>query len=594
MAYEPKKQTRAQQASARSRTGSRPQRGRYSQPRRGPSAGVVAAICLGAIAIAAALIAGCFFIINQDKDEQQILGNVSILGVDVGGMTKEVARYTVDAATKNLYSQESMVITVGDQSTQITPAESGITIDVAAAVELAYNYGRTGSTAKQQQEQMDALLKGYQVDPRLFISANDKVIRSKIEALGSHFSSRLTQSTYEIIGDRPALEETAEDAPCQTLVITLGTPEYALDLEALYLQVMDAYYSRIFHVEAECPAINPDPLDLEAIFAANFSEPVNAVMDEKTFEVTEAVFGYGFDLEAAQAALDLLPYGETLEIPFQRTAPEVLSESLSGVLFRDLLATYTASSPSDPDRDTNLAQACKSINGMILFPGEVFSYNQALGERTEANGYRPGASYSGNETVYTVGGGICQVSSSLYYCALVADLSILERECHAFAPAYMPLGIDATVNWGTLDFRFRNTMDYPIKIEATASGGSVTVSILGTDERNYYVKMESELIRTHSYSTTYEEMTADNEKGYKDGDVIVSPYTGYDVRTYRCKYNKETNELISKEQEAISSFRKRDAVICKIINSTGQTEPTVPPDLGGGGISDGGGALPPE
>jgi len=89
-------------------------------------------------------------------------------------------------------------------------------------------------------------------------------------------------------------------------------------------------------------------------------------------------------------------------------------------------------------------------------------------------------------------------------------------------------------------------------------------------------------------------MTADNEDGYKDGDVIVSPYTGHDVQTYRCKYNKETKELISREAEATSNYRKRDAVICKIIDPPEETtEPTVPPDIGGG-ISDGAGALPPE
>ena len=315
-------------------------------------------------------------------------------------------------------------------------------------------------------------------------------------------------------------------------------------------------------------------------------------MEESTFTVQEANYGYCFDLDLAQAALQDAAYGETVEIPFQRIPPEILSESLSSVLYRDVLATYTASSESDADRDVNLDLACKAIDGIILYPGDRFSYNEALGERTEAKGYKPGPSYSGNDTVYTIGGGICQVSSSLYYCALVADLEIIERENHGFAPAYMPLGIDATVNWGTLDFVIRNNMDYPIRIEASASGGKVTVSILGTDERNYYVEIESKLIRTHSYSTTYEEMRSGNEKGYKDGDVIVSPYTGYDMETYRCKYNKKTKELISRELEDTSNYRKRDAVICKIVGST-QPPVTTPPDLSGG-ISDSGGALPPE
>ena len=590
MAYKSQNQSRAQQAAVRSKSG-----GRYAKANRGPNAAVAVAICLAAIAITAGLIAGCFYLMNQNKDDQQILANVSILGIDVGGMTKPVARYAVEAAIDGTYPKMNMVIAVGKDVIEITPAESGISIDVAAAVDAAYAYGRTGSANRQQEEQMNALRNGYEVDPAQFMTLNTKAIRAKINDLGSLYSSKFTQSTYEILGSKPELTESAEEPVCQTLVITLGTPEYSFDLEDLYQQVISAYYHNTFLVEAEYPAILPDPVDLEAIYEEYYAAPVNAVMDEKTFEVAPASYGYGFDLDLARAMLNDAKYGQTLEIPFARIAPEVLSESLSGVLFRDVLGTYTATSASDKDRDVNLALACKSIDGMVLYPGDLFSYNQALGERTEANGYRPGASYSGNDTVYTVGGGICQVSSSLYYCALMGDLTIVERESHAFAPAYMPLGVDATVNWGTLDFCFRNSTDYPIRIEASASGGTVTVTLLGTDERNYYVKITSELIRTHSYETTYQEMTADNKDGYKDGDVIVSPYTGHDVETYRCKYSKETNELISKDLEAVSNYRKRDAVICKIINdSQGSEDGTVPPELIGGGIQDSEGALPSE
>lgn len=597
MAKEPQKRSRAQKeqdALERSYRSVTRKPGRYSKKsKRGLSLGAVAAICMAAIAITVGLIAGCFYILNHGKEDGEILANVSIAGVDVGGMTKQVAQYAVQAATEKTYSQENMVIRIGEDQVEITPAESGVSLDVNAAVEAAYAYGRTGSTSQQQEEQRNAMLNGYSVDPGTYLTLNTKAIEAKVEELGSKYSSTLKQSSYEIVGEMPSLLESAEETGGLTLVVTLGTPEYALDLDDLYEQVIAAYGSNTFLVEAECPAIEPEEVDLEAIWEEYYVAPADAAMNENTFEVQEASYGYGFDLDIARAMLSEAAYGETVEIPFERIAPEVLAGSLSSVLFRDVLGSYTASSASDPNRDVNLALACEAINGTVLYPGDLFSYNEALGERTEANGYKPGASYSGNETVYTVGGGICQVSSSLYYCALVADLEIVERECHAFAPSYMPLGVDATVNWGTLDFIFRNDMDYPIRIEASASGGKVTVSIIGTDERNYYVEIKSELIRTHSYSTVYEEMRADNEKGYKDGDVITSPYTGYDVETYRCKYNKETKELISRELEAISNYRKRDAVICKIIGSTEETQAPTTPDISGG-VSDNAGALPPE
>lgn len=593
MANESQKRNNAQPKAASPKK--RKAKGRYYKPKQGPGAGAVAAICLAIFAIIAGLIAGGFYLTNRDKNNGLILDNVYVADINLGGTTKEAAKSTLESALKSKYAEPVMVVRVEGEQIQIDPTVSGFRLDLDAAVQAAYAYGRSGSEEQQQKEQMHALQNSFVVEPSVYIALNTNAIQNQLNVLGEKFSSKLSQSSCEVVGQMPSLAESAEDTKGLTLVVHLGTPEYGLDMEVLYHQVLHAYYSGTFLVEAECPAIDPAPLDLQPIFDEYFVAPVDATMDPHSFEVTEATYGYGFDLDAVQSMVDSAAFGQTLEIPFEKIQPEVLSESLSSVLFRDVLGTYTASSASDTNRDTNLALACKAIDGIVLYPGEKFSYNNALGERTEANGYKPGASYSGNETVYTIGGGICQVSSSLYYCALLADLEIVERECHAFAPAYMPIGIDATVNWGTLDFVFRNTMSYPICIEATASGGSVTVSIIGTDDRNYYVKIDSQTIRTHSYATTYEEMAADNEKGYKDGDVIVSPYTGHDVETYRCKYNKQTNELISKESEAVSNYRKRDAVICKIKSDTEETEETTAPTvIGGGNISEGGGALPPD
>ncbi len=593
MANEPKKESRAQKEAAAKRSNSgHNTKGRYSKPRRGPGAGAIAAICLATVAIVAGLLVGCIYLLNQDNDDGTILENVSAAGVDLGGMTKQVARYAIEAAAEKTYSKQNMVIKIGENQVEITPSESGIQVDIDAAVEAAYAYGRSGSASQQTQEQMNALRNGYSVPADAFLKLSKGTIEGKIRTLGANYNSTLTQSSYSITGTKPSLLESSEDSSGLTLVIKLGTPEYALDLAKLQEQVLAAYAGNTFLVEADCPAIEPDPIDLDAIWQDNYIAPVDAKMEEGTFTVLEATYGYGFDLDLAKATVADTPWGETVEIPFQKISPEVLGKDLSSMLFRDVLGTYTASHASDADRDVNLALACKAINGIVLNPGERFSYNDALGERTEANGYKPGPSYSGNETVDTIGGGICQVSSSLYYCTLIADLEILSREAHGFAPSYMPLGTDATVSWGSLDFIFRNNMSYPIRIEASASGGNVTVSILGTDDRNYYVELDSKLIKTYSYSTTYQELPQNNDKGYKDGDVITSPYTGYDVEVYRCKYNKETKELISRALENTSNYRKRDAVICRIKDSTDTTQPTTLPSMGG--VSDSGGALPPE
>ncbi len=565
----------------------------FKNAKGGPSTITIVAICLATVAIVAGLIAGCFYVINQSQASDTILENVSVAGVDLGGMTKQVARHAILSATDKTYSENTMIVNIDGEQVEILPSQSRIKLDVDAAVDAAYKYGHTGSAAQRRQDKETALRDGYCVPAEIFLSWNQDGIDKALSPLKGKFSSTLKQTSYTIAGDVPSLEESAEDVPGQVLLITVGTPEYALDMNVLSKTIFEAYGRNEFLVETTCTSKTPDALNLQEIYDTHCIAPKDAVLNPETFEVEPGSYGYGFDIAAAQEALNNAKYGDVIEIPLARIAPEVLSTTLSTLLYRDVLATYTADSTSDANRNTNLALACKAINGTILEPNEVFYYNKVLGERTAEKGYKPGSSYSGNETVLTIGGGICQVSSSLYYCALVADLEIVEREAHAFKPSYMPLGIDATVNWGTLDFAFRNTTEYPIRIEATADGGKVTVNLVGTDVRDYYVEIESEELKTYDYETTYEEMSSNNEKGYKDGDFIVTPYKGYDVQTYRCKYNKETKELISREPEATSNYRKRDAVICKIKSSSAPVITLPLPDLSGG-ISDSGGALPPE
>ena len=266
-----------------------------------------------------------------------------------------------------------------------------------------------------------------------------------------------------------------------------------------------------------------------------------------------------------------------MEIPFYRTTPEISTESLRSLLFRDVLSSSSTEHTGEYNRNVNLQLACEALNGIVLFPGEEFSYNEALGERTTDKGYLPAGSYVVGATIETVGGGICQPSSTLYHCCLLADLEITLRDCHMYAVSYLPLGIDATINWGSFDYCFRNNTNYPIRIEAWMADGYVHIQLMGTDEKDYYVVMENYVDRVIPYETVYEEMYADNPEGYEDGDVITSGYTGYEIYTYRCKYDKETDELISREYEDWSEYWARDEVIVKIVakpTEAPETEPT--------------------
>ena len=509
----------------------------------------VISICVAVAVLLIAIIATSIYLSNNG-DNKVFAENVTIAGVDVGGMSKSEAISAVRIATYKTYTKTDMVVTVLEDTVTISPSVSHVDLNVPDAIEYAFKNSSEGET----------------VDITQFLSLDTAAIRISLNEIGTKYSSLLTQSTYKVTGKMPSLEPGTIEDSYKTLTITIGTPEYSLDLEALYKQIIAAYNSNTFAVNGVCTVREPDALDLNAILAEHYVAPVSAEVGSN-YEVQTESYGYGFDVQEAATKIAQAKYGDVIEIKFFRISPDIGSGDISSSMYKDILGSYIATdSESDENRNINLKLACQAINGMIILPGEAFSYNAALGERTEEKGYKPGPSYVGNDTVYTIGGGICQVSSALYYSVLIADLDIISRTSHGFMTSYMPLGMDAAVSWGTLDFTFRNNTKNPIKIEAIAEGGTVTVRLLGTDEKDYLVRLEFEKISETPYTILYEDHTA---SGYLPGDYVVTPYTGYEVNTYSNKYSKSTDQLISKDFVAYTKYSARDAVICTSTGPSG-------------------------
>lgn len=475
---------------------------------------------------------------------------LTIAGVPVGGFSKEEAIAVVSDYFDQTYSTRHMNLQINDQSFSISPESTKIQLDTTAAVEAAFSGKSSGA---------------FDISP--YLTVDETSIRNILEQIrNDHFLSTFSESTFTLVGDTPDLEAHPTEEELQTLVLTIGTPVMDLDINTLMEIVLDAFCTGTFYVEYNTEIISPDTPDPEEILLQVYTEPVDAVMDMETFDVSPHKYGYTIDMEYAKSAIQSASFGDIVEIPLLLLEPAITSDSLLSLLYRDTLSTHTATSSSQWGRDINLKLSCEAINGTILMPGEIFSYNPALGKRTPDKGWQKADGYSGMETVSEYGGGICQASSCLYLCALLADMEIVERVNHGFISSYMPYGMDATVSWGGPEFRFQNNSPYPIRIEAYASGGSVTVSLIGTETKDYYVKMQYEIKKTDPYETVEQEFPPNNAEGYVDGQVLITPYTGYEIITYRCKYDKETDELISREQEAYSIYNRRDKVICKIVD----------------------------
>lgn len=496
--------------------------------------------------------------VQTGEANEEAVDGVTAAGVDLSGMTAEEIKTALEPIAE-LYETESMTVRIGEQTYSLSPVDTHASLDTDAAADAILN-ADPGE---------------FDLSP--YLTLDTAYLQGLVEEWDAQYNIPAEATTWTVLGEMPTLAPTAEEPECQTLVLTKGTPGSILDCDGLYGQILDAYMTRTFEAEAVISEGEPEIFDVVTVYDQYYIAPVDAVMDMTTFEVTAETWGYGFDVETAQAAWDAAANGEEIHIPFFRIAPETTADALSSLLYRDELASYSTKHTSDSNRNNNLKLACKSINGTILFPGQTFSYNGTLGERTAAKGYLAAGAYSNGQVIQEMGGGICQVSSTLYCCVLEADLKVVYRQNHSMTVSYVPLGMDATVDWGNIDFKFQNNTNYPIKILASVSGGYVHIQILGTDEKSYYIEMTNEVVETYNYETVYREMYADNAEGYKDGDVISSPSTGYKVNTYKCKYDKESGALISKTKESTSTYKKRDQVIVRIIERpTEPTEPTIP------------------
>ena len=552
----------------------------YEQPRQSNGSRVMIISICALIVVAllgAILVVSKVFTKPKTQDDGLILAGVTAAGMNLGGMTPDQAQMALYQITDNTYPVKSMIVTLPGGSIELKPGRTGARLDVPALVDALYDYGRTGASSEIQKAQQNAQMgRTHTVALLPYLELDTDYIRDMVDDYCDYFNSEYSPSSVKIKGEKPALkgDEFDENAPCQTIFIEVGNPGRELDPDDVYDQILDAYSFHEFEVQVEeaSPEQIPEAIDLAKIFKENCSTPIDAYMDMQTFEVIVETYGYTFDLEKAQADLDLLEYGESLEIQMEYMVPEIKSKELAEMLFRDTLASYETKTTSDHNRNTNLTLACQAINGTLLNPGDTFSFNDTVGKRTEAAGYKEAPAFFGGETVKELGGGICQVSSTLYACVLAADLDVITRTAHSSPVSYLPKGMDATVSWGGPEFKFRNDTDYPIRIDAEVSGGMVKIKLIGTDARDYYVKIDCRESEVLEPEIRYVDYKWDNAEGYKDGDIIEAGTTGYVIKTYKIKYNKADNSLIGETVEATSTYKSKEQVVARV-----EPKPTEPP-----------------
>ena len=477
-----------------------------------------AVLVLCAVVAVAVLGIGGWFGVSALTDTfgGKISEGVTLGGVDVGGMTRAEAKKALKAATGG-FVQTPMVVELPEDTITLSPTDTKVRVDIPAAVRAAYRYGRKDSGSAQ-------------IGLAPFLKYHEKALRTPLIEYAAKYDTAYQPCSDTLLGDMPELAEGKwqENAPCQTLQITMGVDERHLDVDAVMQQILETYGQNQFSLKISeiAPEKAAEKPNLNAISEKYGIPAVNTTLDLQTYAQIPGSYGYGFSMEQAQKLVDKAQPGETVEIPMEYVRPEILGDE---AYFRDELGYAQTPHTKDENRNNNLRKACESIDGLILQPGEEFSYNGTLGQRTRENGYLPAGAYSGTALVQSVGGGICQGSSTLYLACLYADLEIVFRINHGYTSTYIDPGLDATVNWGGPDYQFRNNTHFPIQLKAEVSDGYMKMWILGTEERDYYVKMDTEV--TYGADTIY-------------------------AKSYKCKYDRQTDELISRELEARSNYMR--------------------------------------
>ena len=287
------------------------------------------------------------------------------------------------------------------------------------------------------------------------------------------------------------------------------------------------------------------------------------VRENGTFKIIKGSQGVEVNVEKSIAAIenyvsnDWDGQGGNIELTAEIVEPKGSEEELSKV--KDLLGGFNTNySSSTQNRCDNIATAAGKINGTVLYPGESFSVYSKVAPFTAANGYHLAGSYSNGQTVQTYGGGICQVSTTLYNAVLRAELNVTERLNHSMTVHYVPLSADAAISGTDKDLKFTNNLDHPIYIQGTAGGSSITFTIYGKEYRASNRKVEY-VSQTLSVRGPSEKVIKDNTMEEGKRVVESNGRTGYTARLWKVVYidGKETKRT----QVNSSSYMSTPSVV---------------------------------
>ncbi len=460
------------------------------------------------------IVAICFSIFTIfNNNNENIVTGISIKNIDVSGLSKTQAKEKVENYIKEKLP-ENILLKHNDFETSIPLSSIEVNFDIDGAIDQALQIGKSGNIIQNSFEALKVMLYPIDIEPNF--SLNEQLLIDALNDISTKLPDTVIESSYYIENNN--------------LILTSGKAGNVVNINQMESYIKNGIMNLTLKnrtLDIATSIKQPSKINIEKVYEEVHKEAKDAYYTQNPFSVYPSENGMDFAISLEEASKMLEEEKEEYIIPLKILYPKVTTNMIGTEAFPDLLSSFsTKYNARDTDRTTNLKLAANKINGTVLMPGETFSYNQVVGARTIAAGYKEAPIYVQGQVVDGLGGGICQITSTLYNAVLFANLEIVERSNHQFVPSYVSASRDATVVYGSIDFKFKNNRNYPIKLICSVANGIANFQIFGLKtENDYEVTISSyETGRTSNaiYSEAYKILK-------KNGQVVVRQLLSRDV-----------------------------------------------------------------
>ncbi|MCR5186535.1 MAG: VanW family protein [Clostridia bacterium] len=460
------------------------------------------------------------------SNNNTIVSKTAIKNIDVAGLNMDDAKKTLEEKLGAELSKEVTLKYSNDYNVSFTPAQIEFKYNVDDALSKAYAIGRNGNIVSNNYAILGAMLVGNKID--LEYTYNEDLLNKIIDDLSAKIPGVVVEPNYYIEGAELVVEKGKD-----------GIQVKKSDLkEEIFKRIIERNEEEIskedFKQNIDVPVedAKASKINMAKIYEEIHTEPKDAYFTTEPYNIFPDQDGIdlAITVEEAQKSIGNEEKTEyTFPLKISKAAKTINDLGMEAFPY-EVSSFSTKYDASNINRSTNLAIAANKINGKVLMPGEEFSYNKVVGKRTVEEGYKDAKIYADGGVVDGLAGGICQISSTLYNAALLANLEITERRNHSYPTSYLPVGRDATVVYGVIDLKFKNTRKFPIKIEASVKNGVASFVIHGIkEEKEYEIKILPTTTATLGHGT---QTIPDPTLPAGHQVVKQSGHAGYKVTTY--------------------------------------------------------------